>query len=79
MAKKKRDIDFEYCECGCHGFSLSIAGQNFWVLDDLKGHLRLHSGHGWLSPKLAVFENWKEVEAFVRGKLKALAEELKGF
>lgn len=72
-----KKLDFEYCECGCHGFELSVAGQYFWVNDDLKGNYDVHSGHGWISHRLIRLKSWDEVRAYVRGKLEDAAKELK--
>lgn len=73
----KKKLNFEYCECGCHGFELSVAGQYFWVFDDLKGSFHVHSGHSSCTKRLGSFKSWNAVHSYVRKQLKKAADELK--
>lgn len=73
----KKKLKFEYCECGCHGHELSVAGQYFWVLNDLKGNLYIHSGHGRISPRLTTVPTWDAVRKYIHERLKKVVEELK--
>lgn len=56
-------LDFEYCECGCHGHEAS-PGMNvhYWIFNDLKGTYRLHRGHGWMSPVISTHKSFKDAE-----------------
>jgi hypothetical protein len=86
MAKKK-ELPWEYCECGCHGHELSVAGQHFWCLTTWPElgtdkppstySFHLHSGHGWISPKIGEYKSWTKVNAEVRKRLSAALKELK--
>lgn len=40
-------IKFSYCECGCKGYSGSVAGLDYWIYWDLKLTYSLVRGHGW--------------------------------
>jgi hypothetical protein len=56
-------MNWEYCECGCHGHEASAGVLHFWLFNDLKGNFYLHRGHGWLSPRIGRFKTWEEAEA----------------
>ena len=49
--------NWEYCECGCHGYSWG----NYWSFYDTRDNvLHLHRGHGWTAPKLGVYLSLEE-------------------
>ena len=53
-------MNWDYCECGCHGHE-AIAGQiRFWIFNDLLGNFYLHRGHGRLSPLIEMFTSWQD-------------------
>lgn len=58
-------MNWEYCECGCHGHEASAGSVHFWLFNDLKGNLFLHRGHGWMSPLIAKYKDseWKLADA----------------
>lgn len=58
-------MNFEYCECGCHGSSASAGPIHFWIFNDLKGNYFLHRGHGWISPLIGKYKSYKEADAEV--------------
>lgn len=70
-------MNWEYCECGCHGHELQVAGRYFWLFNDLKGTYRLHSGHGWTSAVIGTYTSWEEAEVKVKEILTASLNELK--
>ena len=69
-----RALNWEYCECGCHGHELNIGHVHLWLFDDLKGTLYLRKGHGHVSPLVDKFKTWKKVDKAAR---KILTKELK--
>lgn len=50
-------LKFNYCECGCRGWSANAGVLAYWVTDrgyaDGKKGYVLHEGHGWMAPKIA--------------------------
>lgn len=69
-------LNFEYCECGCHGHEASAGALHFWIFNNLKGRFFLHQGHGWLSPKLSEHTSFQDAEKaaneVVKGELTKL-------
>lgn len=64
--KKRKGLNFEYCECGCHGFSASAGALHFWIYWGLNEHFKgfkLHQGHGWTSPLIDTFPTLAKAEA----------------
>lgn len=51
-------LEFEYCECGCHGFESDTTG--FWIETNEKKWQGLSKGHGWMSPKIGVFDSFEK-------------------
>lgn len=45
MARKV--LNFEYCECGCKGYSAGVGDNSYWIYWDLKETYTLIAGHGW--------------------------------
>lgn len=70
-------MNWEYCECGCHGHEAHAAGIYFWLFNDLKGNYTLHRGHGWLSPVIGKYKSWEEAEEKAREILKEALVELR--
>jgi hypothetical protein len=75
MSKSKK-FNWKYCECGCHGFELSVGGQYYWCLDRLDGTFILNQGHAWMSGSLGEFKSWKEVNNYVKNDLNKIRKEL---
>ena len=48
-------IQWEYCECGCHGDTQSIAGVHFWQIFSNNIYI-LRIGHGFCGMPLGEFE-----------------------
>ncbi len=68
-----RKIQFEYCECGCHGNTLQAAGRCFWIYQNLDGRdktFTLHAGHGPLARKIGTYNWFREAEAEVKRQLR---------
>jgi hypothetical protein len=64
--KRPKGLDFEYCECGCHGFEASAGAVHFWIYWDLDEHFtgfKLHQGHGWTSPRIGSFPTLGKAKA----------------
>lgn len=53
-------LKFEYCECGCKGYSAE--GFPYWIFWDLKDKYYLHLGHGISSMKVGVYSSLKQAE-----------------
>ena len=65
--KKNKGLNFEYCECGCHGHSASMANIHYWLYNDLKhkeNSFKLHQGHGWISPLIKTFASFEAAVDF---------------
>lgn len=56
-------LNWEYCECGCHGHEAGIRGTMFWIYSNLQGSFYLHQGHGFLSPRIGIYKTWEEADA----------------
>ena len=69
-------LKWKYCECGCHGHDLSVAGLDFWMFNDLEGNYSVHSGHGWMSPKIGTLKSFKAADAFVCARLRKVQREI---
>jgi hypothetical protein len=68
-------LEWEYCECGCHGHEGGVQGNMLWIYNDLKDNFYLHRGHGFTSPRVGVYKTWEEAsakgnEVFREGALK---------
>ena len=66
--KSGKKPDWEYCECGCHGFTTNIAGILFWEYNSLlkgAGQFYLGIGHGFLGSPVGKFATSKEVDRAV--------------
>ena len=64
--KKRKGLNFEYCECGCHGLSASAGTVHFWIYWDLDEHFtgfKLHQGHGFTSLRIGTFDTLSKAEA----------------
>ena len=55
---------WKYCECGCHGHEYG----KYWAFMDVRGDgmAHLHSGHGWMSPKLGIYHSLDECVKAIR-------------
>lgn len=53
-------LNFNYCECGCHGYEASVGNLHLWIFWDLKESYHLHRGHGWVSPKIKTCSSMEE-------------------
>jgi hypothetical protein len=70
--KKQKKINWEYCECGCHGHEATVKGTHYWVFNDLgpkrdgNGSLfHLHRGHGFMGVKLGEFDGFETVDSYI--------------
>ncbi len=75
----KKNIEFEYCECGCHGHYLSLPGNSYWIYNDLKGTYFLHKGHGMYSPLIGKFSSHYDAAISVYEQIQADIKFLKSF
>lgn len=73
-------LEFNYCECGCHGHEASAGVVHYWIFNDLQGSFYLHQGHGRLSPRLGAFVSFeaaeREANAHVRAVIKKMTDDL---
>lgn len=74
-------MEWEYCECGCHGHEASAGNDHYWLFNDLKGNYFLHRGHGWLSPLIGKYQSFQEAadkaEELVKAEIQKMQEALK--
>jgi len=59
---KRKPLVFNYCECGCHGFSVTVGTLSFWAYLNLKTKKwSLHQGHGHSARMLREHGTLKEI------------------
>ena len=82
--KKKqmyRRLPWEYCECGCHGFSVSLGSLRYWTdcePDRKKDEtFHLYRGHGWIPPakELGRYDSLDAADLAVRKHTKPLIKD----
>ena len=56
----KKTLKFEYCECGCKGYSGGISCNNFWIYWDLKNTYTLNEGHGWIGLLIGKYSSYED-------------------
>ncbi len=72
--KKKSLLKFEYCECGCKGYSGGTGDNSFWIFWDLKEKFTLIAGHGCCGVKIDDFVSY---QAAVKEATKLFKQNLK--
>lgn len=83
---KSQKIDWEYCECSCHGHEIRFGSVYFWMFNDLgKGKdkigFHLFNSHmGMTSEIIGTYDSFEEADEVARNiareKLKKYREEL---
>ena len=79
---KFKRIQFEYCECGCHGSASYIEGfkagwgPQYWVYNDLRGNYELYRGHGRYGGKVGDFKSYQKVLDLVNEQFAKDAQDL---
>lgn len=70
-------LNFEYCECGCHGSESDRIGETtYWIgCETSKGKVNLHRGHGWTSPMIAECDTYEEAVELATGLARILLVE----
>jgi hypothetical protein len=70
---KPKKVEWDYCECGCHGLEFRAPGIYFWlwvpVRDPIPKYV-LRTGHGWMGSEVGRFDDMNGVNEFVLGKIK---------
>lgn len=56
-------LSFEYCECGCKGYSAELKGLGYWIFWDLKQTWQAFLGHGFSGVALGKFPSMIDAEA----------------
>lgn len=78
MTEKKKGIGWEYCECGCKGFTAKLGDINYWTCDNLKGEYWLVEGHGHtLGRDMGKYASQEEVDDAVRDDAKPRLKKLR--
>lgn len=72
-AKERRRLPWEYCECGCHGWDLSLGGVYFHLYWDLGDKWFLSREHG-ISSTRKIYKSAPEAEAVVIEALRKAAD-----
>lgn len=79
--KRKYHFKWEYCECGCHGSDLEIAGMQFsHIMQDPMNaadcKLRLHEGSHRMGALIGVYKSWEDMDralaTIIRARIKGL-------
>lgn len=68
------NLNWSYCECGCHQYELTIAGRHFTTYEDSSGFYFSESHLGKYGKKI---KNYNEANKLVIEILKRDLEELK--
>ena len=77
MKKSKKSLPWEYCECGCHGHTVSIGSLDYWMFDDLHGKYYLHKGHGLTDKRLGRYSSFGAADRATRKDAKSKIAELR--
>ncbi len=59
---KTNKLNFEYCECGCKGYSATKKGLSYWIYWDLAKSFIAHTGHGYQGNLIKDCETMKLAE-----------------
>lgn len=68
-------LDWEYCECGCKGYSVSFGTVHYWLFWNIRGDKKyyLYKGHGFiLSDPIGVYDSFDDADRATRDHLKPL-------
>ena len=78
--KKRRILEWKYCECGCKGFFARIGPLEYWVFYDLKGGYHLYTAHR-AGIKLGCYATFEEADSNAvsdaKPKIQKRADEIK--
>lgn len=76
--QKPEVVDWEYCECGCHGHSLSNSPMERWMYNTLQSAPAFHvyRGHGQYGVCIGKFNTFEEADQFVKNELRPYAQAL---
>lgn len=68
LEQNTKPLQFEYCECGCHGFFCSIGKIYFWHGDaDKDGNYNISNTHSYFTSVIFT-GNHKQIQKFVRSE-----------
>jgi hypothetical protein len=75
--KKSKRVNWEYCECGCHGHELLLGPLYYWMFNDLgRGgstkHFHLNTRHSDLGDHLGSFSSFEEADSAARAHAKSV-------
>ena len=75
--KKSKRVDWEYCECGCHGHELRLGPLYYWMFNDLgRGgsakRFHLNTDHSGLGSRLGSFSSFEEADRAARTHAKLI-------
>lgn len=80
--KKAAGLPWEYCECGCKGYAVTVGGYHLWMYNDLGercNSYQLHRGHGLTSPVVSFHASFEAADRVARELLKPEFERVKAF
>lgn len=68
---QSKQVDWKYCECGCHGHELRLGSLYFWMFNDLgrcgsSKHFHLNTGHSGLGKDLGRFSSFEKADCAAR-------------
>lgn len=59
-------IEWGYCECGCHGNELQLGPAYYWMFNDLVGGFTVRTGHSHSGELLGKFKSFTKADVAVR-------------
>lgn len=79
---ESEEATWQYCECGCHGHSLSLGVVSYWVFIHLRGGPKgkpyaLYQGHGFSGKDLGSFSSFEEADTAARAHAVSVLETYK--
>ena|SRR3989344_9187520 len=70
-------LNWDYCECGCKGYSVSFGTEHYWLFWDIRGGDKYHlrKGHGFaLSSPIGVYDSFDDADRAVREQVKPVLD-----
>lgn len=56
--KTKIKLNFEYCECGCHGYAADAESFSYSIYWDLRENFYTHRGHGLTGYRIGTYNSY---------------------
>lgn len=77
--KKSTRIQWEYCECGCHGYELRLGPAYYWMFCDLdrgssSEQFHLNTGHSARGEHMGSYSSFEAADRVAREHAKRILE-----